>query len=97
MKQKGTVIKSTGSWYEVRLENQEVIPCRIRGKFRLDGKKLTNPVAVGDNVEVELEKGEEKVGMITRIKERKNYIVRQSPAKNMPFTYWQPILTRRYW
>lgn len=81
MKQKGTVIKSTGSWYEVRLENQEVIPCRIRGKFRLDGKKLTNPVAVGDNVEVELEKGEEKVGMITRIKERKNYIVRQSPRQ----------------
>ena len=81
MKHKGTVIKSTGSWYEVRLESGEMIPCRIRGKFRLEGKKLTNPVAVGDEVLLKMEEGEEKVGMISDVEERKNYIVRQSPRQ----------------
>ena len=53
--QEGIVIKSTGSWYEVRNENGEVVLCRLRGKIRLDGIRTTNPVAVGDRVIFEQE------------------------------------------
>lgn len=77
---KGIVIKSTGSWYQVRLEDGEVIDCRIVGKFRLDGIRLTNPVAVGDEVEVQIEE-EEGAGTIRSILPRRNYVVRQSPRK----------------
>lgn len=77
---KGTIIKSTGSWYRVRNEAQQVITCRIKGKFRLNGLKLTNPVAVGDKVTFEYKEGEE-AGMIYKIMPRENYIVRQSPHK----------------
>lgn len=76
----GTVIRSTGSWYQVLLENGDELSARIVGKFRLDGKKLTNPVAVGDQVELELEEHEE-VGIIRNILPRKNYVVRQSPRR----------------
>jgi ribosome biogenesis GTPase / thiamine phosphate phosphatase len=75
---KGKVIKSTGSWYQVELENSDLVQCRILGKFRLNGLKLTNPVTVGDEVEVDLEEEEGK-GMIKKILSRKNYVVRQSP------------------
>lgn len=77
----GTVIKSTGSWYQVRLESGEILPCRIVGKIRLEVEKLTNPVAVGDQVELTLEPGEERTGAIRNILPRKNYVVRQSPRK----------------
>lgn len=79
MKQ-GTVVKSTGSWYQVRLEDGEIVDCRIVGKFRLDGIRLTNPVAVGDEVEIKLEEEEGK-GTIKTILPRRNYVVRQSPRK----------------
>lgn len=75
------MIKSTGSWYNVRTEAGEVVACRIVGRFRLDGKKLTNPVAVGDAVEITIEKGEEGTGVIRSIALRQNYVVRQSPRK----------------
>jgi ribosome biogenesis GTPase / thiamine phosphate phosphatase len=75
--EKGIVIKSTGSWYLVRLEDTSVIECRIVGKFRLNGFQLTNPVAVGD--EVHFVREGEKNGMIKKINERKNYVARQSP------------------
>lgn len=78
---KGQVVKSTGSWYDVKLENGEVIPARIKGKFRLGNLKVTNPVSVGDNVLVTIEKEEETVGTIREIAPRKNYVVRQSPRK----------------
>lgn len=78
MIEKGIVIRSTGSWYQVQLEH-EVISCRIIGKFRLKGWKLTNPVAVGDIVEIERES--ENKGIIKRIGDRRNYVVRQSPRK----------------
>ena len=78
--QKGTVIKSTGSWYQVKLENGTEIQCRIIGKFRLNGQKLTNPVAVGDEVVIELEDDPDR-GMIKEICNRKNYVVRASPRK----------------
>lgn len=77
----GIVIKSTGSWYDVRLANGEVVACRIQGKFRLGTLKLTNPVAVGDRVVVNIESEEETVGTIREIKPRKNYVLRQSPRK----------------
>jgi ribosome biogenesis GTPase len=75
---KGVVMRSTGSWYDVLLENGEKLACRIRGKIRLEGIKETNPVAVGDHVEVERE---QKEGVIHTILPRENVIVRQSVKK----------------
>lgn len=78
----GRVIKSTGSWYEVELADGQVMTCRIVGKFRLEGMRITNPVAVGDLVRVEPEGGEGQ-GMIKEVLPRKNYVVRQSPKGRM--------------
>ncbi len=78
---KGLVKKSTGSWYSVEIDNGEIVQCRVIGKFRLQGMKLTNPVAVGDFVDIEIEDVEEKTGVIKKIHPRKNYVVRQSPRK----------------
>ncbi len=80
---KGLVIKSTGSWYTVETENGETFECKIKGKFRIKGIKSTNPVAVGDRVEftVQQENADEKdrkIGLITAISPRKNYIIRRS-------------------
>ena len=76
---KGTIIKSTGSWYHVRDDNGVIFQARILGKFRLNGLKLTNPVAVGDRVQFVVE--EEGKALIKKIEERENYVVRQSPRK----------------
>ncbi|AFC25438.1 ribosome small subunit-dependent GTPase A [Saprospira grandis] len=73
----GTVIKSTGAWYRVQTPDHKVYDCRIKGKFRLKGYKLTNPVAVGDEVLFEQEKGLE-TGMIHKILPRQNYVLRRS-------------------
>jgi len=72
----GIVIKSTGAWYDVKLADDNVIPCRIIGKFRLGKLKLTNPVAVGDEVQVEIQDEEPRVGNIVKISPRRNYVVR---------------------
>ncbi len=72
---RGIVVKSTGSWYWVRLEEGNMVQCRIRGKFRMEGIRTTNPLAVGD--EVELEEGSEGY-VITAIGKRRNYIIRRS-------------------
>lgn len=75
----GTVYKSTGSWYTVKTRNGKFYQCRIKGRFRIDEIKSTNPIAVGDIVQFELEtKNNEETGVINRIEERKNYIVRKS-------------------
>lgn len=79
---KGVVIKSTGSWYDVRLENGEIQKCRIRGRFKLKNLRLTNPVAVGDDVMVEKEKNSES-SVIKTILPRRNYIIRQSPRRRL--------------
>lgn len=71
----GTVVRSTGSWYLVRFDDGSTLDCRIKGKFRIQGIRSTNPVAVGDVVEVE---PEEDRGVITAIHDRRNYIVRRS-------------------
>lgn len=73
---KGKVLKSTGSWYIVELENEKVIDARIRGKIRLKGIRSTNPVAAGDNVMIEMM--EDGTGRITEIMPRRNHIVRKS-------------------
>lgn len=75
----GTVYKSTGSWYTVKGEDGNFINCRIKGRFRIQGIKSTNPVAVGDIVAFDIQdKAGEQVGVITAIEDRKNYIVRKS-------------------
>ena len=75
--QEGVVIKSTGSWYEVRNDNGDVVLCRLRGKIRLDGLRTTNPVSVGDRVLYEKENNKETC-VINRILPRYNVIVRKS-------------------
>lgn len=76
---KGIVYKSTGSWYTVKTLNGKFYECRIKGRFRLQGIKSTNPIAVGDKVDFELEtKNNTETGVINRIEDRKNYIVRKS-------------------
>ena len=75
--QEGIVIKSTGSWYEVRNESGEVVLCRLRGKIRLDGIRATNPVAVGDKVIFEKENNKDTC-VINKILPRHNVIVRKS-------------------
>ncbi|MFT7071126.1 ribosome small subunit-dependent GTPase A [Patiriisocius sp. Uisw_017] len=76
---KGLVYKSTGSWYSVKSEEGDFYECRIKGKFRLDGIKSTNPVSVGDHVLFDVEKiGDETIGIINKIEERDNYIIRKS-------------------
>ena len=75
----GIVYKSTGSWYQVKSLDGQFYQCRIKGKFRIKGIKSTNPVAVGDKVDFEIEKiGDEEIGIIKTIHERENYIVRKS-------------------
>ncbi|MBO5538741.1 MAG: ribosome small subunit-dependent GTPase A [Prevotella sp.] len=72
---KGLVIKNTGSWYTVRSDDGQLFSCKVKGNFRLKGIRSTNPVAVGDRVEVRID-GE--TGWITAIDDRKNYIIRKS-------------------
>jgi ribosome biogenesis GTPase len=76
---KGTVYKSTGSWYQVKSEAGTFYDCRIKGKFRIKGIKSTNPVAVGDRVEFDIEDKEgAEQGVIKKIEKRENYIIRKS-------------------
>lgn len=74
----GIVLKSTGSWYEVRLASGDVVSCRLKGKIRLLELNTTNPIAVGDLVDIE---NEDTEIVISKIHDRKNYIVRESPKK----------------
>jgi ribosome biogenesis GTPase len=73
----GLVTKSTGSWYQVQTPNGRRYDCRIKGKFRIKGLTTTNPVAVGDKVDFELEP-EQQQGVITKLYDRRNYIIRKS-------------------
>ena len=81
----GVVIKSTGSWYSVKIDSDEIIDCKIKGTFRMKNIRSTNPVAVGDHVNLELAiesnvpASGNHTGIITEILERKNYIIRKSP------------------
>jgi ribosome biogenesis GTPase len=74
---KGKVIKSTGSWYSVFGDDGNSYECRIKGKFRIKDLKTTNPIAVGDLVNFEMEPGEE-TAIINHLHDRHNYIIRKS-------------------
>lgn len=80
---KALIYKSTGSWYTAKTEAGEFVQTRIKGKFKIDGITSTNPIAVGDEVEIEREKDQtvENTYIITAIANRRNYINRQSPHK----------------
>ena len=69
---KGLVIKNTGSWYTVSMDDGQLLNCKVKGNFRLKGIRSTNPVAVGDRVTVDAD------GWITDISDRRNYIIRKS-------------------
>ena len=69
---KGLVIKNTGSWYTVSMDDGQLLNCKVKGNFRLKGIRSTNPVAVGDRVTVDGD------GWITDISDRRNYIIRKS-------------------
>lgn len=73
---KGTIIRSTGSWYQVLTENGEVLDCRLKGKFRIQGIKSTNPIAVGDFVIISVSEKEEAV--IQEILPRNNFLIRKA-------------------
>ncbi|NHA06252.1 ribosome small subunit-dependent GTPase A [Mucilaginibacter sp. HC2] len=73
----GLITKSTGSWYQVQTPDGQRIDCRIKGKFRMKGITTTNPVAVGDVVDFEMEPDSEN-GVITNLHQRKNYIIRKA-------------------
>jgi ribosome biogenesis GTPase len=75
--EKALVIKSTGSRYRVLVDTGEIFECTIKGIFRVKEMRITNPVAVGDNVLFEPDKGK-STGIITEILERKNYILRKA-------------------
>ena len=72
----GTVIRTTGSWYDVRTDAGETVKCRIRGRLRLKGVRSTNPVVVGDRVVCE--RDEEDAGVICEVEPRRNYIIRRA-------------------
>ncbi|RIJ37035.1 ribosome small subunit-dependent GTPase A [Pontibacter oryzae] len=79
---KGVVVKSTGSWYLVRDEEGKLHRARLRGKFKIKGLKVSNPLAVGDRVEFEVETTGEDTAIIHHIVPRENYIIRQSTHKS---------------
>jgi ribosome biogenesis GTPase len=68
----GLVIKNTGSWYTVLVDDGQLLDCKIKGNFRIKGIRSTNPIAVGDRVTINNE------GWITEIADRRNYIIRKS-------------------
>ena len=73
---KGLVIKNTGSWYLVKTEDGRTIECKIKGNFRLKGIRSTNPIAVGDYVQIII--NNEGTAFINEIEDRKNYIIRRA-------------------
>ena len=74
-------MRSTGSWYDVRSNEGTIMQCRLKGKFKIKGFKVTNPIAVGDKVVYELEDEVRNAGIISDILPRENYIIRQSVHK----------------
>lgn len=80
---KGLVVKNTGSWYQVKTDDGELVECKIKGNFRLKEIRSTNPIAVGDLVA--FEKNVDGTAMIHAIEERRNYIVRRSSNLSKQF------------
>jgi len=78
---RGTVVKSMGLWYVIGDDKGQEYNCRLKGKFKLENKRISNPLAVGDYVEIEIDEGNREAWIIAEILPRKNYIVRKSPKK----------------
>jgi ribosome biogenesis GTPase len=76
---KAHIYKSTGSWYQVRTDDGTLYNARIKGIFKIEGISSTNPIAVGDEVEMDIEPGEESTAIIHKIYDRRNYVARVSP------------------
>lgn len=72
----GLVVKNTGSWYQVKTDEGQLINCKIKGNFRLKGIRSTNPIAVGDGVQIIV--NNEGTAFISEIDDRKNYIIRKA-------------------
>jgi ribosome biogenesis GTPase len=77
----GLILRSTGSWYDVRNADGHIFQGRLKGKFKIKGLKVTNPIAVGDRVTFDVEDEIENTAVITDIAPRENYIIRQSVHK----------------
>jgi ribosome biogenesis GTPase len=78
----GLILRSTGSWYDVRRDGDgHVFRARLKGKFKIKGLQTSNPIAVGDRVELEVEDETENTAVITAIAPRENYIIRKSVHK----------------
>ncbi|MDX1532015.1 MAG: ribosome small subunit-dependent GTPase A [Rhodothermales bacterium] len=75
----GLVIRSTGSWYDVRADGGETVQARVRGKFRLEDRDVTNPVAVGDRVTMRMEA--DGTGLITELHDRTNKLSRRAAGR----------------
>lgn len=92
---KGLVIKNTGSWYQVKTDDGQLVECKIKGNFRLKGIRSTNPVAVGDRVQIIL--NQEGTAFISEIEDRKitsSAVHRTSPNNHI---FLQPISTNVCW
>jgi ribosome biogenesis GTPase len=81
MLNKGLIMRSTGSWYEVRAESGKVYRARLKGKFKLNGPKTSNPITVGDKVLFSMEDEANQTVVIEEISPRQNYIIRKSVHK----------------
>jgi ribosome biogenesis GTPase len=82
---KGTVYKSTGSWYSVKSKTGELWNARLKGIFKIEEMSSTNPLAVGDEIEMERENDTENSAVITEIYNRRNYIIRQAPSHKINY------------
>ncbi|HUP13396.1 MAG TPA: ribosome small subunit-dependent GTPase A [Niastella sp.] len=80
---KAIVYRSTGSWYNIKTETGRALNARIKGVLKIDGITSTNPIAVGDEVMIDIESEAANTAMITEILARRNYINRQSPSHKM--------------
>lgn len=78
---KGLIIRSTGSWYEILTEDKHVWKGRLKGKFKIKGLQTSNPIAVGDRVKFDIEDTLENTAIIYEIEQRENYIIRKSVHK----------------
>lgn len=76
---KAKVYKSTGSWYQVKAANGQFYNARAKGVFKIEGHTSTNPIAVGDDVDIEIEAVQEESAVIQKIHDRRNYVARVSP------------------
>ncbi len=73
----GVIVRSTGSWYIVKTDVGVLYSCKLKGSFKIKGIRTTNPIAVGDKVDFKLPEAD-RTGLIVRIRERKNYIIRKA-------------------